>query len=212
MLVVSLSFDVYGSDSVHSVTPHPTSWCWIREDVPVASVLFWQLFCGKFCEITTYMIVSVFYAIIVCHLKTQVSYSPDTIMKLLSNAVTTPDLKRSRKRTKRSRTAQVPLVQLYWSSSAGLWVQFNRSSSDRLVPWVWFWSRSAQADQCSWTIRTRAAQLVQPDQCNQTRGNRPGCTGLAVPVYGCACLIALVYLCRSGCVGDLPMATNFLCM
>ena len=57
--------------------PSPTSWCWIKSEVKVASVVFWQFFCGKFWEITAYIIVSVFYAVIVCYLKRQVGSITD---------------------------------------------------------------------------------------------------------------------------------------
>ena len=75
VLSVSLAFDVYGPDSINS-QQSPTSWCWIKEDVSVLSVVFWQFFCGKFWEITAYVIVSIFYAIIVCFLKRQVCSLP----------------------------------------------------------------------------------------------------------------------------------------
>ena len=71
VLSISLAFDVYGSDE-HNEQQSPTSWCWIRSNVEVASVVFWQFFCGKFWEITAYIVVSVFYAVIVCYLKRQV--------------------------------------------------------------------------------------------------------------------------------------------
>lgn len=80
VLGVSLGYDVYGSDSFNE-HDSPTSWCWIRENVSTLSVVFWQFFCGKFWEITAYIIVSVFYGVIVCYLKRQVGSSFSIIGK-----------------------------------------------------------------------------------------------------------------------------------